>query len=145
MAFKIMVVVMLLATGVEAKTSPVTKIVNMLKEMTTQLQTEQEQDDDMMETMKCWCETYDKEKTAAILAAEDSIATLKATSEEQGAAAAGFEAEVASLTTHLAQSEEALAQATEQRKKRLAEFNAEEKDLIGSITSVKDAIIALEK
>merc|ERR1719409_1463213 len=97
MAFKIMVVVMLLATGVEAKTSPVTKIVNMLKEMTTQLQKEQEQDNDMMETMKCWCETYDKEKTAAILAAEDSIASLKTTSEEQGALAAKLAAEIASL------------------------------------------------
>merc|ERR1719316_540452 len=48
--------------------------------------------------MKCWCETYDKEKTAAILAAEDSIATLKTVSAEQGAAAAQFESEVASLT-----------------------------------------------
>merc|ERR1719207_324519 len=66
----------LLVSYAHAKTSPVTKIVNMLKEMTTQLQTEQEQDDDMMETMNCWCTTYDKEKTAAILAAEDSIASL---------------------------------------------------------------------
>merc|ERR1719359_332248 len=58
--------------------------------------------------MKCWCETYDKEKTAAILAAEDSIASLKTISEEQGAAAAQFTAEIASLETHLAQSETAL-------------------------------------
>jgi len=141
----VLVVLLLQASGAQAKTSPISKIVIMLKDMTAQLAKEQEQDNEMMETMNCWCETYDKEKTAAILAAEDSIATLKATSEEQGAAAAGFEAEVASLTTHLEKSEEALAQATEQRKKRLAEFNAEEKDLIGSITSVKDAIIALEK
>merc|ERR1719161_2582723 len=74
--------------------------------------------------MKCWCETYDKEKTAAILAAEDSIASLKTTSAEQGAAAAQFEAEIASLEAILKKSQVALAQATEQRKKRLAEFNA---------------------
>merc|ERR1719428_1081303 len=99
----------------------------------------------MMETMKCWCETYDKEKTAAILAAEDSIASLKTVSEENGAAAALHAQEIESLEKSLAQSEEALASATEQRKERLAEFNAEEKDLLASITSVKDAIIALEK
>merc|ERR1719247_1809802 len=74
--------------------------------------------------MKCWCETYDKEKTAAILAAEDSIASLKTVSAENGAAATKFSAELESLKTLLAQSEEALASATEQRKERLAEFNA---------------------
>merc|ERR1719428_1851923 len=126
-------------------TSPVTKIVNMLKDMTTQLMKEQDQDNEMMETMNCWCETYDKEKTAAIKAAEDSIATLKATSEEQGAAAAKFTAEIASLEKILAASQESLASATEQRKKALAEFNEEEKDLLASITSVNDAIIQLEK
>jgi hypothetical protein len=145
MAFKILFVAMLLAPGVEAKTSPVTKIVNMLKEMTTQLQKEQDQDNEMMETMNCWCETYDKEKTAAILAAEDSIASLKTTSEENGAAAALYTQQIAALEKQLAQAEEALASATEQRKKRLAEFTAEEKDLLASITSVGDAVIALEK
>merc|ERR1719313_2442987 len=134
MAMKILFAA-LLASKVQAKTSPVTKIVNMLKEMTTQLQKEQEVDDEMMAKMNCWCETYDKEKTAAILAAEDSIASLKTTSEEQGAAAAQFTAEIASLEDHLKKSEVALAQATEQRKKALAEFNEEEKDLLGSITS----------
>jgi len=98
-----------------------------------------------METMKCWCETYDKEKTAAILAAEDSIASLKTLSAEQGAAAAQFTAEIASLEKTLKQSETALAQATEQRKKALAEFNEEEKDLLASITSVGSAVISLEK
>merc|ERR1719326_2352261 len=67
--------------------------------------------------MNCWCETYDKEKTAAILAAEDSIASLKTTSAEQGALAAKLAAEIASLEKTLAASESALASATEQRKK----------------------------
>merc|ERR1719191_130277 len=95
--------------------------------------------------MNCWCETYDKEKTAAILAAEDSIASLKTTAEEMGAAAAQFTEEIASLEAHLKASTEALASATEQRKKALAEFNEEEKDLLASITSVGNAVISLEK
>jgi len=139
------VFMLVLLQTAEAKTSPVTKIVNMLKDMTVQLTKEQDADNDMMETMKCWCTTYDTEKTAAIKAAEDSIATLKSVSAEQGAAAAKFTAEIAALEEQLSQSETALAQATEQRKKALAEFNEEEKDLLASITSVKDAIISLEK
>jgi len=145
MAFTTLFVVMLLASGAEARTSPVTKIVNMLKEMTTQLQHEQDADNEMMEQMKCWCETYDKEKTAAILAAEDALAQLKVVRQENGAAAALHTQEIAALEKQLAQSEEALAQATEQRRKRLAEFNEEEKDLLGSITSVGNAVISLEK
>jgi len=138
-------VLFLQASYVQAKTSPVTKIVLMLKDMTVQLQKEQDADNDMMETMNCWCETYDKEKTAAILAAEDSIQVLKSVSAENGAAAAKFTAQIESLTKTLEASETALAQATEQRKKSLAEFNEEEKDLLASITSVGDAIIQLEK
>jgi hypothetical protein len=138
-------VLLLQAPVADAKTSPVTKIVNMLKDMTLQLSKEQTEDNEMMEKMNCWCETYDKEKTAAIKAAEDSIASLKTTAEEQGAAAAKFTAEIASLEKILAASEESLASATEQRKKALAEFNEEEKDLLASITSVGSAITSLEK
>merc|ERR1719389_706535 len=97
-----------------SKTSPVTKIVVMLKEMTTQLIKEQDEDNEMMEKMNCWCETYDKEKTAAISAAEDSIKSLKLTSEEMGAAAAKYSADISSLEAQLVQAETALAQATEQ-------------------------------
>merc|ERR1719159_418085 len=103
------VLLLLQASVVQAKTSPVTKIVNMLKEMTVQLQKEQAADDELMETMKCWCETYDKEKTAAILAAEDSIASLKTVSAENGALAAKLTAEIDSLEKLLSQSESALA------------------------------------
>jgi hypothetical protein len=145
MTVRTLLAVFAVFAAAEAKTSPVTKIVNMLKDMTTQLSKEQEADNGMMETMNCWCETYDKEKTAAILAAEESIATLKALSAEQGAAAAKYTSQISVLDSQLAQSETALAQATEQRKKSLAEFNEEEKDLLASITSVKDAIISLEK
>merc|ERR1719236_422899 len=53
--------------------------------------------------MNCWCTTYDKEKTAAILAAEEAIASLKTVSASNGAAAAKFTAEIAALEKSLAQ------------------------------------------
>lgn len=117
----------------------------MLKDMTVQLQKEQDVDNEAMEKMKCWCETYDKEKTQAILDGEDKIAQLKVTSQAEGAAVLQRTQEIAALNAQLAQATGALASATEQRKKELAEFNAEEKDLLASITSVKDAIISLSK
>jgi len=129
----------------DAKTSPVTKIINMLKDMTVQLQKEQDVDNEAMETMNCWCETYDKEKTQAILDGEDKIAQLKVTSQAEGASVLQRTQEIAALESQLAQAENALASATEQRKKELAEFNEEEKDLLSSIASVKDAIVSLSK
>merc|ERR1719453_898005 len=103
----------------DGKTSPVTKIVNMLKDMVVQLQKEQDVDNEAMETMNCWCETYDKEKTQAILDGEDKIAQLKVTSQAEGASVLQRTQEIAALESQLAQATNSLASATEQRKKEL--------------------------
>merc|ERR1719146_51422 len=70
--------------------------------------------------MACWCETNDKEKTKSI---------------------ADAEARTADLTASI----EALDQATALRQKQLAEFNAEEKDMLGAISALKSAVTVLSK
>merc|ERR1719443_1652654 len=70
--------------------------------------------------MGCWCKSNEQEKTKAI---------------------ADGEARVKSLATTI----EALESATALRRKQLAEFNVEEKDMLSSITSMKGAISALSK
>jgi len=134
------------AAGLQTeKTSPVTKVITMLKDMTTQLAKEQEVDDEMYAKMDCWCTTGSKEKTKAIFDGESKIESLKLEIEQETAAISQYTEEISQLTASLQKSETALAQATEQRKKALAEFNLEEKDLLASIASVKGAIIALDK
>merc|ERR1719456_572653 len=95
--------------------------------------------------MGCWCETNDKEKTKAIADAEQRISDLTASIEELTASSARLNTEIANLNKEVAKNEEALDQATALRKKQLAEFNEEEKDMLQSITSLKSAVVTLSK
>merc|ERR1719272_1928407 len=124
---------------------PVRKVINLLKDMTATLTREQDSDTELYGTMQCWCTTNDREKTQAIGDAEERIRQLRALIEEKVGASFQFSTELDSLNKHLANNNHALGEATSARNKQLAEFNAEEKDLLASITSVGDAIIALSK
>jgi len=64
------------------KVRPVTKVINLLKDMSAQIEKEKEKDEELFENFKCWCETYEKEKTAAIATANQNIDDLTAAIEE---------------------------------------------------------------
>merc|ERR1719379_2868439 len=95
--------------------------------------------------MGCWCETNDKDKTKAIADAEQRISDLTASIEELTANSARLNTEIENLNKEVAKNEGALDQATALRKKQLAEFNEEEKDMIQSITSLKSAVVTISK
>merc|ERR1719388_689333 len=95
--------------------------------------------------MQCWCTTNEKEKTKSISDAESHIQNLGAAIEEFTANSARLNTEIATLETEVAKNTDALDKATALRKKELAEFNAEEKDSIQTIASLKSAIVALSK
>merc|ERR1719420_949078 len=50
--------------------------------MLAQMEKEAEEDESVYDTMACWCETNDKEKTKAIADAEAKIKDLTTTIEE---------------------------------------------------------------
>merc|ERR1719324_314781 len=124
---------------------PVTKVVNLLKDMKAQLEKEAEEDEEIYDKMACWCETNDKEKTKAIADAEAHIQDLTATIEELAATSARLSTEIKNLEKEVAENQEALDQAKAMRAKELAEFNAEEKDALLNIQALKNAIIVLSK
>eukprot|EP00403_Amphidinium_massartii_P034326 CAMPEP_0178432880 /NCGR_PEP_ID=MMETSP0689_2-20121128/32619_1 /TAXON_ID=160604 /ORGANISM="Amphidinium massartii, Strain CS-259" /LENGTH=688 /DNA_ID=CAMNT_0020054893 /DNA_START=63 /DNA_END=2129 /DNA_ORIENTATION=+ len=124
---------------------PVTKVITLLKDMQKQLEKEQEDDEEIYEKMACWCETNDKEKTQAIADAEAKITDLTSKIEELTASAAQLSTEIKNLEQERAKNQESLDQATSLRQKQLAEFNAEEKDLLESIQALKAAITVLSK
>merc|ERR1719390_191008 len=128
-----------------AKEYPVTKVVNLLKDMKAQLEKEAEEDEEIYDKLACWCETNDKEKTKAIADAEAHIQDLTATIEELSATSARLNTEIKNLEKEVAENQDALDKATSIREKELAEFNAEEKDLLGSISALKAAITVLSK
>jgi len=144
-----MFLALLALTGSQAavvdKNRPVSKVITLLKDMVGQLEKEAEEDEEVYETMGCWCETNDKEKTKSIADAESRIADLTAAIEEGTAQSAKLNTEIANLDKEIAKNNQALDTATALRTKQLAEFNEEEKDMLMSISSLKSAVIALSK
>jgi uncharacterized protein YifN (PemK superfamily) len=50
----------------EWKERPVTRVVNLLKDMQAELQKEADNDEELYDKLVCWCETNEKTKTRAI-------------------------------------------------------------------------------
>merc|ERR1719409_2198883 len=113
--------------------------------MLKQLEKEAEEDEEIYDQLACWCETNDKEKTKSIADAESHIEDLTTKIEELTAGSARLNTEIKNLEKEVAENQNALDQATAIRQKELAEFNAEEKDLLQSISALKSAITVLSK
>merc|ERR1719211_770409 len=129
----------------DAKNRPVSKVITLLKDMLKQLEKEAEEDEEIYDKLACWCETNDKEKTKAIADAEAKIEDLTTKIEELTALSAQLNTEIKNLESEVAKNQEALDKATAIREKELAEFNAEEKDSLEAISSLKAAITVLSK
>jgi len=127
------------------KNRPVAKVINVLEDMLKQLGKESEEDEELYETMTCWCETNDREKTKAISDAEAKIDDLGVKIEELTAKSGKLGVEIKNLEKEVAKNQVALDKATEIRMKELGEFNDEEKDLLGSISGLKSALEVLGK
>lgn len=129
----------------EAKNRPVSKVITLLKDMQKQLEKEAEDDQEVYDKLACWCTTNDKEKTKSIADAEQRIAELTSAIEEGTAKSAQLSTEIKNLEKEVAANQAALNKATALRQKQLAEFNAEEKDLLQSIQALKNAVVVLSK
>jgi len=128
-----------------AKNRPVSKVITLLKDMLKQLEKEAADDEEIYDKMACWCETNDKEKTQAIADAQIRLEDLGNKIEELTASSARLNTEIKNHEKEIAQNQDALDKATAIREKQLAEFNAEEKDLLESVSALKAAITVLSK
>merc|ERR1719439_126292 len=84
------------------KERPVTKVVNLLKDMQAQLEKEAAEDEELYDKLVCWCETNEKDKTKAIEIANQMITDLTATIEESAAKESQCTTDVASLKAEIA-------------------------------------------
>jgi len=127
------------------KNRPVTKVINLLKEIQTTLEKEGKADKEVYDKFACWCTTNEKEKTQSIKTAEEAINQLTANIEEYTATVARLKTEIKNLEKEVDENQKALDTATAIRRKEVGEMNEEEKDLIKSIRALKSAIVALSK
>merc|ERR1719446_1314215 len=129
----------------DAKNRPVSKVINLLKDMQKQLETEAKADGEIYDTFACWCETNDKEKSKAIADAEAKIKDLNIAIEELTSASTRLQAEIGQLEAEVSKQQAALDKATAMRMKEQSEFNTEEKDMLQAVSALKAAIVVLSK
>jgi outer membrane murein-binding lipoprotein Lpp len=127
------------------KHRPIAKVVKMLNDMKTQLETEAKDDAEVYEKLTCWCKTNREEKTKAIELATAKIAALEASLGEDAAKKKALEAKVIAVRDENRKNQAALDEATELRMKERKAFHEEEKDAISTIDACKQAIVVLSK
>jgi len=134
-----------LASVMMWKEKPITKVVNLLKDMQAQLESEAAKDEELYEQMGCWCVTYDKEKTESIALGEKTIGELTAAIEEGEAKSSKLEMEIEALEKDLAKSQQALKEASAIRINEAQEFGDTQRETMASIESMSGAIATLAK
>merc|ERR550537_1152527 len=131
--------------GTNGQDTPITRVVNLLKEMQGTLKKEMDEDEELYEKLACWCNNNKYEKNEAIEAAEAEIASLEAKIEALTAKIAELKTLIAQTTKELEADKEELATATALRQKQLKAFHGEELDGIQNIENLKAAIVVLGK
>mmetsp|Transcript_67653 Transcript_67653/g.111288 ORF Transcript_67653/g.111288 Transcript_67653/m.111288 type:complete len:290 (+) Transcript_67653:28-897(+) len=129
--------------ALETETRPVTKVVNLLEGMQSNLEKEAKEDEDTHDKMQCWCKTNGDEKTKSIEEAQTKIKALEARMDELTATSSRLATEIAVAEEEVSNNEKALQSAQALREKQLTEFKADFKDLTQSATSVDKALDAI--
>jgi len=125
--------------------SPIKRVVGLLQKMKAELDNEANNEAAMYDKMVCWCQTNEKEKTKAIADAEALDSELSSEIEARAAKFGEQATEIARMKTQIAEDTEALKKATAIREKQASKFSSSEKDLMQSVTNVKNAIEVLSK
>jgi hypothetical protein len=129
----------------KTKNTPVTRVVNLLKEMQKTLAKEQADDEDLYHKLACWCNNNKYEKNEASDAANSKISDLEATIEMLTAKSKELKTKIAELEKEVAADKAALAEALALREKQLKEFHSLELDDIAALENLKAAIVVLSK
>merc|ERR1719277_2132116 len=125
--------------------TPVTRVVNLLKDMGKTVQAEMDEDESLYRKLKCWCTDNNWERANSIEKLEASIADLQSKIESLSGSTAELKESIKELEAELAADKKALAEATALREKQLDDFHNLEKDDIQAVENLKAALVVLEK
>jgi len=128
-----------------SKMTPVQRVIKLLKDMKAQLEEEASKESEMYDKMVCWCETGEKEKTAAIAAAEVKISDLESKIEAMSAKFGELATNIEALKDQIADDTAKLKEATAIREREAEEFRGEEKDMVQALTNLNNAIAVLSR
>jgi len=124
---------------------PVSKVIKLLTDMQTQLQADKKADEEMYDKLACWCKVNGDGKDTAVEIAGTKVSDLNSKIKALTAKSSELDESIKTQESEVAANKEALASATSMREEALSKFRDEEKDMILSIDSLKNALVVLEK
>jgi len=125
--------------------TPVTRVVNLLKEMQGTLQTEMTEDEELFEKMECWCNTGKYEKQEAIADGEAKVEQLTAANEGGFAKSKELEEHIKQLGEQISSDKQELKTAQAKRDEEVQTFQGLETDSIQGIENMKSALEVLSR
>merc|ERR1719443_1147102 len=99
----------------------------------------------MYDKLACWCKVNGDGKGTAVEIATAKVADLGSRIKALTAKSSELEEAIKKVEAEVAANSQALDSATSMREEALQKFRDEEKDMIVSITSLKNALVGLEK
>jgi cell division protein FtsB len=127
------------------KDTPVTRVVNLLKEMGETLNKEMEEDESLYKQLSCWCNDNVYSKKLSEDENTQTITDLKATIESLTAKSKELKTNIKELEDKAAADKATLSEEQALRDKELKEFHDMELDNIAAIENLKAAIVVLSK
>jgi len=125
--------------------SPVTKVQQLLADLEAKVNREGAEAKKLYEDFTEWCETHSKDLKYAIKTGKAQIEDLKATISQESSDSQALTAKVEELGSSISGDESDLKAATEIREKAAAEFVAEKKEMVETISALERAIGILER
>lgn len=138
-------VLLLAAHGARVSVTPITRVVNLLKEMDTTLNAEMDEDEKLYQQLSCWCTSGMSEKENAVAEATEKITELTATRESLTAKSAELKVTIETTEKNVAANKEALETATATRKRDGDAFHNKELDQIQNLENMKAAFTVMAK
>jgi len=132
------------ALGTEGS-SPVAKVTKLLPDLQTQLQADKKADEEMYDKLACWCKVNGEGKGTTVQIAGTKVSDLNSRIKALTAKSSELSESIKTQEAEVTANKEALASATNMREESLSKFRDEEKDMILSIDSLKNALVVLDK
>ena len=129
---------------VDAKVTPVQKVIQLMQGMIEKGTAEKKAEEVQFAAYKMFCENTSKDKTQAIATANEEIESLKADIEKYSADAARLKAEIAAHDEDISVWNGDVKAANKVRAIEQADFEATHKDYSESVSALQRAIVVLK-
>jgi len=131
-------------TAMEHRANPVRKVVTLLQNMQKKVEAEGKKEEELYHKFMCYCKTGGSDLKKSIQGAETKIPQVTADIKGGSSKLAGLKEDLASHQADRAAAEKAMAEGTAVRNKDKAAYDKEKSEDTADLTSLKQALAALE-